>query len=48
MVVVGGGDEAFEEGVGFVGFAVELGMELAGDEIGVILEFDDFDEGAVG
>ena len=36
-VVVGGGDEAFEEGMGFVGFALEFGMELAGDEEGVVL-----------
>ena len=47
-VVVGGGDEAFEEGVRFVGFALEFGVELAGDEEGVIFEFDDFDEFAVG
>ena len=35
--LMGGGDEAFEEGVWLVGFAVEFGMELAGDEEGVVL-----------
>src|SRR5256885_11296668 len=45
---VGGGDEAFEERVWLVGFAVEFGMELAGDEEGVFRYFDDFDEFAIG
>ena len=46
--LMGGGDEAFEEGVWLVGFAVEFGMELAGDEEGVFRYFDDFDEFAIG
>ena len=46
--LVGGGDEAFEEGVGLVGFAVEFRMELAGDEEGVFWNFDNFDEFAIG
>jgi hypothetical protein len=35
-VVVGGGDKAFKERVRFVGFALEFGMELAGDKEGMV------------
>src|ERR1051326_6240983 len=45
---VGGADEAFEQGMGLVGFAAELGMELGGDEERVVGQFDDLDEFAVG
>ncbi len=47
-ITVGGGDEAFEEGVGLVRFALEFWMELARDEEGVVFQLDDFDEFAVG
>ena len=36
-----GSDEAAEERVRFVGFAEELGMELAGDVKRVVLQLDD-------
>src|SRR5437660_1187657 len=45
---VGGGDEATEEGMGLVRFAVEFGVELAGDEEGMLGQLGDFDEPAVG
>ena len=45
---MGSGDEAFEEWVRLMRFAVEFGMELAGDEEGMFREFDNLDELAVG
>src|SRR6267142_2560041 len=45
---VGGGNESLEEWVRLVRFAVEFGMELAGDKKRVFWQFDDFDQFAVG
>ena len=45
---VGRADEALEHWVGLMRFAVEFGMELAGDEEGVFGYFDDFDQFAIG
>ena len=45
---MGGGNEAFEEWVRLVRFAVEFGMELAGDEEGMFWYFDDLDQFAIG
>ena len=45
--LMGCGDEAFEERMRFVGFAVEFGMKLAGDKEWVLWQFDDLDEFAV-
>src|SRR5438046_9956479 len=42
-----GADEAFEEWMRLMRFAVEFGMELAGDEKWMLRQFDDFDELAV-
>ena len=39
-VAVAGGDEAFEQGVGLVWFALKFRMKLAGDKKRMILEFD--------
>src|SRR5262245_56249903 len=44
----GRGDELAEQGVGLGGLALELGVELDGQEPGVVLQFDDLDELAVG
>ena len=46
-IVEGRLDECIEQGVGFHGLGLELGMELAADEIGVIRHLDHLDEGAV-
>ena len=46
--LMGCSDEAFEEGMRLVGFAVEFGMELARDEERMFCQFDDLDEFAVG
>jgi len=40
-------DESFEEWVRLIRFAEEFRMILAGDEEGMIFEFDDFDEFSV-
>ena len=45
---VGGGDEAFEQGMGLVGLALEFRMELAGHEKRMTGKFDQFDQLAVG
>src|SRR5438477_7563568 len=42
-----GGDEAFEERVGLVWFALKFRVELAGDEEWMILQFDYFDQLAI-
>ena len=42
-----GGDEAFEERVGLMRFAVEFGMKLAGDKEGMLGQFDDLNQLAV-
>ena len=47
QVLMHGGDEPFEQGVGPVGLALKFGMELAGDVERVILDFDHFHEFAV-
>src|SRR5947208_9540088 len=47
-VRVGGADEAFEQRMRLVRFAAEFGMKLAGDEEGVVLQFDHLDQLAVG
>jgi len=39
---MGSGDEAFEEGMWLVRFAVEFGVKLAGDKEGMVGQFDDF------
>lgn len=44
---VGGGDEAFEEGMRLVRFAVEFRVKLAGDKEGMIGQFNDFDQSTV-
>src|SRR5258708_2869899 len=43
-----GGDKAFEKWMRLVGFAVKFGMELAGDEEGVLCQFDNLDQFAIG
>ena len=45
---VGRGDECFEQRVRLVRFALEFGMELAGDEKGMLRYFDHLDQFAVG
>src|ERR1044071_6099990 len=45
---VGGADEPFEQGMGLVGFAAELGMKLAGDEERVVGNFNHLHQFAVG
>src|ERR1044071_1448373 len=47
-VGVGGGNETAEERVGLVWFAVEFGVELAGDEERMLGQFNDLDQLAVG
>src|SRR5438094_4265693 len=42
------GNEAFEERMGLVRLAVKFGMELAGNEKGVVSQFDDFHQLAIG
>src|SRR5437588_8380916 len=41
------GNEAFEEGMRLMRFAVEFGMELAGDKERVLGQFDNLDQLAV-
>ena len=41
-------DEAFEERVWRVGFGSEFRMELAGKKPGMILDFDELDQSAIG
>ena len=48
MVLVAGGDEVAEDGVGLEWFGFEFGVELAAEEEGVGGDLDDFDVGGVG
>jgi hypothetical protein len=41
-------NKAFEKGMGFVRFALKLGMILAGDEIRMVAQLDQLRERAVG
>ena len=45
---VSGGDESLEKRMRLIRFALELGMELAGHEERMILEFDDLNEFSIG
>ena len=47
-VLVAGGDEVAEDGVGLQRLGFEFGVELAGEEEGVRRNLDDFDVGGVG
>ena len=47
-VFVGGVDESGEEGVGAVGTGFEFGVELAGNEPGMVRQFDHLDDAVVG
>jgi hypothetical protein len=47
-VAVAGRDKASEQRVRLVGLALEFRMELTRDEEGMVFQFDDFDELAVG
>ena len=47
-VLIAGVNEAEEEWVRLQGLGLELGMELAAEEIGVVGQFDDLDVGPVG
>ena len=42
------GNETLEERMRLMGFAVEFGMELTGDEEGVLWYLDDLDQFAIG
>ena len=48
VVLVAGGDEVAEDGVGLEWFGLELGVELATEEEGVGGDLDDLDVGGVG
>lgn len=43
-----GADEAAEERVGFIGFALEFGMILASEKEGMAFEFDELGQGSIG
>ena len=47
LVREAGGDEAFEERVGCVGLRSKLGVELAGEEPGMALDFDKLNQSPV-
>src|SRR4051794_2386246 len=47
-VLQGGGDEVAEQGVGLGRLRLELGVELDGEEPGVVGQLDDLDQVAVG
>ena len=47
-VLVAGGDEVAEDGVGLQRLGLEFGVELAGEEEGVGGNLDDLDVGGVG
>ena len=47
-VLVAGGDEVAEDGVGLQRLGLEFGVELAGEEEGVGWDLDDLDVGGVG
>ena len=47
-VLVAGGDEVAEDGVGLERLGFEFGVELAAEEEGVVGDLDDLDVGGVG
>ena len=48
MVLVAGGDEVAEERMRLERLGLELGMELAAEEVRMVGDLDDLDVGAVG
>jgi hypothetical protein len=41
-------NETLKQGVGFIGFALEFGVVLAGEEIGMVFQLDQLGECAIG
>ena len=46
-LLVGGGDETLEQGVGLVRFAAKFRMKLRSDEPGVVCQFNDFNQSII-